>query len=57
MGLPILKGAAAWFECRNKSRYPEGDHVIFVGAVEHCDVHAQPALVFHGGKYVATDIE
>lgn len=56
-GLPILKGAAAWFECRNKSRYPEGDHVIFVGEVEHCDVHAQPALVFHGGKYVATNIE
>lgn len=56
-GLPILKGAAAWFECRNRSRYPEGDHVIFVGEVEHCEVHPQPALVFHGGKYVATDIE
>ncbi len=56
-GLPILKGAAAWFECRNRSRYPEGDHVIFVGEVEHCDVQPRPALVFHGGKYVATDIE
>jgi flavin reductase (DIM6/NTAB) family NADH-FMN oxidoreductase RutF len=56
-GMPILKGAAAWFECRNKSRYAEGDHVIFVGEVEQCDVHAQPALVFHGGKYVPTDIE
>jgi flavin reductase (DIM6/NTAB) family NADH-FMN oxidoreductase RutF len=56
-GLPILKGAAAWFECRNRSRYPEGDHVILVGEVEHCDVHPQPALVFHGGKFVATNIE
>lgn len=56
-GLPILKGAAAWFECRNRSRYPEGDHVILVGEVEHCDVQPQPALVFHGGKFVATDIE
>lgn len=56
-GLPILKGAAAWFECRNKSRYPEGDHVIMVGEVEHCDVQPQPALVFHGGKFVATNIE
>ncbi len=55
-GLPILKGAAAWFECSNRSRYPEGDHVIFVGEVEHCDVHPQPqaALVFHGGHYVKT---
>lgn len=55
-GLPILKGVAAWFECANRSRYPEGDHVIFVGAVEHCDVHpqTQAALVFHGGHYVKT---
>lgn len=56
-GLPILRGAAAWFECRNRSRYPEGDHVILVGEVEHCAVDPQPALVFHGGKFVATNIE
>lgn len=53
-GLPILKGVAAWFECHNRSRYPEGDHVIFVGEVEHCDVHAKQALVFHNGRFVAT---
>lgn len=53
-GLPILKGVAAWFECRNRSRYPEGDHVILVGEVERCDVLAKPALVFHNGKFVAT---
>jgi len=53
-GLPILKGAAAWFECHNRSRYPEGDHVIFVGEVERCDLAPQPALVFHAGKFVAT---
>jgi flavin reductase (DIM6/NTAB) family NADH-FMN oxidoreductase RutF len=53
-GLPILKGAAAWFECHNRSRYPEGDHVIFVGEVERCDVHPKPALVFHGGRFVST---
>lgn len=53
-GLPILKGVSAWFECRNRSRYPEGDHVIFVGEVERCDVSPQPALVFHAGKFVST---
>lgn len=53
-GLPILKGAAAWFECHNRSRYPEGDHVIFVGEVERCDVQPQAALVFHGGHFVST---
>jgi flavin reductase (DIM6/NTAB) family NADH-FMN oxidoreductase RutF len=53
-GLPILKGVAAWFECHNRSRYPEGDHVIFVGEVERCEAHPQPALVFHSGRFVAT---
>ena len=53
-GLPILAGAVAWFECRSRSRYQEGDHVIFVGQVERC--HANPqahALGFHAGRFVA----
>lgn len=51
-GAPILEGAAAVFECFNRSRYAEGDHVIFVGEVEHCERRegAQP-LIFHGGRY------
>lgn len=51
-GLPILKGAAAWFECHNRSRYPEGDHVIFVGEVERCGFSPRPALIFHGGRFM-----
>ena len=51
---PILTGVSAWFECHNRSRYPEGDHVIFVGEVEHCAVHPQPALLFHGGRFGVT---
>ena len=35
-GAPVLDGAAAVFECFNRSQYEEGDHVIFVGEVEHC---------------------
>jgi flavin reductase (DIM6/NTAB) family NADH-FMN oxidoreductase RutF len=53
-GLPVLRGVAAWFECHNRSRYPEGDHVIFVGEVERCEVNPKPALVFHGGRFLAT---
>ena len=53
-GLPILKGVSAWFECHNRSRYPEGDHVIFVGEVEECQLQPQPALIFHGGKFGST---
>ena len=51
-GAPLLDGAAAVFECFNRSRYEEGDHVIFIGEVERCRVEpgATP-LIFHGGRY------
>jgi flavin reductase (DIM6/NTAB) family NADH-FMN oxidoreductase RutF len=51
-GAPLIDGAAAHFECFNRSRYEEGDHVIFVGEVEHCARRegAKP-LLFHGGRY------
>jgi flavin reductase (DIM6/NTAB) family NADH-FMN oxidoreductase RutF len=51
-GAPLLHGAAATFECFNRSRYEEGDHVIFVGEVERCS-HRDGAspLLFHGGRY------
>lgn len=59
-GAPVLDGVAAWFECANRSRYNEGDHVIFVGEVEACGVatvdgrpegRPKPPLIFHGGQY------
>ena len=53
-GQPILKGVSAWFECHNRSRYPEGDHVIFVGEVERCAAHPQASLIFHDGKFGST---
>ena len=53
-GQPILKGVSAWFECHNRSRYPEGDHVIFVGEVEECAIYPQASLVFHAGKFGST---
>ncbi len=51
-GAPVLVGAAASFECFNRSRYDEGDHVIFVGEVERCThaVGASP-LLYHGGRF------
>ena len=51
-GAPLLHGAAATFECFNRSRYEEGDHVIFVGEVERC-AHRPGAspLLFHGGRF------
>ncbi len=58
-GIPILDGALAWFECHNRSRYAEGDHVIFVGEVERCslsqETSANDPLVFHGGGFHTID--
>ena len=42
-GVPLIDGAAAVFECFNRSRYEEGDHVIFVGEVEHCAWRRAPS--------------
>jgi flavin reductase (DIM6/NTAB) family NADH-FMN oxidoreductase RutF len=48
----LLAGAAATFECFNRSQYKEGDHTIFVGEVERCE-HREGAspLLYHGGKF------
>ena len=54
-GQPVLKGVTAWFECHNRRRYPEGDHVIFVGEVEHCETEPKAALIFHGGQFGGTE--
>lgn len=51
-GAPLLTGAAATFECFNRSRYEEGDHVIFVGEVERCQHHGgMSPLLYHGGRF------
>jgi flavin reductase (DIM6/NTAB) family NADH-FMN oxidoreductase RutF len=54
-GMPVLDGALAWFECHNRSRYEEGDHVIFVGEVERCGVRdgaeEVAPLVFQNGTF------
>ncbi|AVJ26437.1 MAG: flavin reductase family protein [Achromobacter sp.] len=54
-GTPMLDGhCAAWFECRSRSRYVEGDHVIMVGEVERCGHSGEPPLVFHAGGFDLT---
>jgi flavin reductase (DIM6/NTAB) family NADH-FMN oxidoreductase RutF len=51
-GAPLLTGTVASFECFNRSRYVEGDHVIFVGEVERCSHRAGTSpLLYHGGKF------
>lgn len=52
--LMLQDGCAAWFECYNRSRYEEGDHVIMIGQVEHCGHSGALPLVFHAGGFDLT---
>lgn len=45
---------AAWFECHNRHRYSEGDHVVLIGEVEHCHHSAKMPLIYHAGGYDLT---
>ena len=52
LGLPVIEGALAHFECTLRGEYIEGDHVILVGAVESGGVAPeQSPLVYFRGKY------
>jgi flavin reductase (DIM6/NTAB) family NADH-FMN oxidoreductase RutF len=33
LGLPLMREALAWFECKVLSEYPAGDHVLVIGKV------------------------
>ena len=51
-GMPLLAGCIATFECFNRNQYDEGDHLIFVGEVEHCSHHRGGSpLLYHGGRF------
>ena len=51
-GSPILKGVAAFMDCRLHATHEAGDHLIFIGEVLELEVSdAATPLVFHGGGY------
>ena len=54
-GLPLLRDCSAWLECKVVSRYPGGDHVIFVGSVDCIRQSTRRPLAFGGGQYLVAD--
>ena len=52
-GLPLLHGAAAWFECRTVSQQLAGDHCLFIAEVERFTASELAPLLFHAGGYFA----
>lgn len=47
--LPVLEDALCNLECRKVNAHPNGDHTIFVGAIEKATVNdGEPLVYFHG---------
>ncbi len=51
-GAPVLAGAAAHLECVKVASYPGGDHVVYLGRVEHIRRHRGHPLAFGSGRYM-----
>ena len=50
-GAPLLEECVAYMECHVDARYPGGDHVIIVGAVQHYVNMERDPLLFHSGEF------
>lgn len=49
--MAVSKGCLAHLECRLVSAQQEGDHTIFIGAVEQMGVREGRPLLFYAGRY------
>lgn len=52
-GLPLIAGAIAHFVCRRARQIEAGDHLVFIGEVEHFQRFDGEPLLFHAGEFGA----
>ncbi|MGI8863138.1 MAG: flavin reductase family protein [Solirubrobacteraceae bacterium] len=50
-GLPLLSGALAHLACRVVDVHPAGDHVLWIGEVEHLEHQDGQPLLFYTGRF------
>jgi flavin reductase (DIM6/NTAB) family NADH-FMN oxidoreductase RutF len=50
-GAPLIEGCIAWFECRQHTQLRAGDHILFIGEVEHCERRNGSGLLFHHSRF------
>ena len=50
-GIPLLAGALAHLVCRVVDFHQAGDHVLWIGAVEHLDHRDAAPLLFYTGRF------
>lgn len=53
-GVPVIEGCAATLECVKVAAYPGGDHIVFIGQVEHIERLPRKSLAFGEGRYMVT---
>lgn len=53
-GVPVIDGSAAHLECVKVAAYPGGDHIVFIGRVEHIERAPRDSLAFGDGRYKVT---
>ena len=51
-GVPLIRGSAAWLECRRMDAFRGGDHMVFLGQVERIERTGRQPLVFGSGRYL-----
>jgi flavin reductase (DIM6/NTAB) family NADH-FMN oxidoreductase RutF len=49
--VPVIPGALAQVACKVSAEYVEGDHTLFIGAVQDIQVTDGEPLLFYAGKY------
>jgi flavin reductase (DIM6/NTAB) family NADH-FMN oxidoreductase RutF len=50
---PLISGSLVQISATIRAAYEAGDHTLFVGEVEHFELHAGEPLIFHSGGYRA----
>lgn len=50
-GVVLLDDAIGHLECRRLDRFDAGDHSVFVGEVDRCDVRTGGPLLYYRGGY------
>ena len=50
-GVVLLDDAIGHLECRRVERFDAGDHTVFLGEVERCDVKNERPLIYYRGGY------
>jgi len=53
LGVPLITGCSAFFECTTWMRQEVGDHILFLGRVENFNSTEKESLLYYKGRYAS----